>query len=904
VSADPALWRRAHQCFDALLDLDAATRAARLAQWRDEEPALAQVVASLLAADAQSDEGPLDRGIDALAPTLIEWLRQPLDPVDASLVAGAVIGPFRLLRLLGRGGMGEVYLAERSNSGFEQQVALKLLKPGMDSRDIVGRFLQERRILARLNHPNIARFLDGGVTADGQPWYAMEYVDGKMLTDHAHAHGLDVRRRVALLAQVCDAVAYAHTQLVVHRDLKPSNILVDANGQPRVLDFGIAKLLDQDEDATATATGSRAMSPAYAAPEQVLGEPIGTPTDVYALGVIGFELLTGELPHQRAGRSPEVLARDVSAEVVARPSQSLRRAGTEPGDATAQQQARTARELRGDLDTVVLTALQREPARRYATASALADDLRRWLDGRPIAARPDTTRYRVAKFVRRHRGAVLATFATVLALLTAFGVALWQAREARDQARRADHEARGAEIQAANARDMTLRARRAKDFLMSVFAQEDPLRRDARGPLTMAEAFEDALARIDSQMGDDPALQGDLLDDFGEILVNRGAYDRAQPIFERALANAERVRGRDDPAVAETLQNLAVVADWRGRIAEARTHLERAVAILERHRESEPAALASAYNSYAALLRNDGKLAEAMRLTRRALALMGGPDGKDPARLIAMHNLATMLLDDGQYDEAEALLRKVVAAYEASQGTDAAPLIMVLSALEVAVERRGDLDELRLLTRRRQAIAQKQLPPGHPWHADAQADLGWHLWRAGETAEGEAQLRAAVTDYDRRGDHDVGAIGTRNRLGTILRRSSRPGEALAVLDVAMAQCRDGEAAENLTCLTLRSNRGWAMVEAGDAGPGLAEIEAALARIDAAFPGARDQRAQAREARAAALAARGRAADAVAVQREAVALYQTVFGDAHASTRTARVRLAAMNGVPGPEADRR
>lgn len=316
------------------------------------------------------------------------------------------------------------------------------------------------------------------------------------------------------------------------------------------------------------------------------------------------------------------------------------------------------------------------------------------------------------------------------------------------------------------------------------------MRRDARGPLTMAEAFEDALTRIDSQMADDPALQGDLLDDFGEILTNRGEYERAQPIFERALATAERVRGPHDPAVAETLQNLAVVADWRGRLAEARPQLERAVAILERHRETEPAALASAYNSYAALLRNDGKLAEATRLTRRALTLLGGPEGKDPVRLIVMHNLANMLIDDGQYDEGEALLRQVTAAFEAGQGTEAMPLIIVLSALEQVVERRGDLAELLRLTRRRQAIAQKQLPPDHPWHTDAQADLGWHLWRSGETADGEAHLRAAIADYDRRGNHDMSAIGARHRLGTLLRRSGRPAEALRVLDVAMMHCRD------------------------------------------------------------------------------------------------------------------
>ncbi len=900
MSTDPALWRRANESFDALLDLDPAARGERLAQWRNDDPALAQAVERLLAADAQDASGLLDHGVDALSPTLVERLRQPAEDAGPGPAPGESIGPFKLVRRLGQGGMGEVFLAQRSDTGFEQQVALKLLKRGMDSAEVLRRFVQERRILARLNHPHIARFVDGGLAANGQPWYAMEYVDGKALTEYAQASGLDVRNKVLLLAQVCDAVAYAHTQLVVHRDLKPSNILVDANGQPRVLDFGIAKLLDEADDAGATATGSRVMSPAYAAPEQVLGEPVGTPTDVYALGVVLFELLTGDLPHQRSGRSPEALARDVSAEVVARPSHLLRQTRTDERGATSLQRERSARELVGDLDTVVLAALQREPARRYPTAAALADDLRRWLDGRPIAARPDTARYRMTKFVRRHRGAVMASLATVLALIGGFGIALWQASVAREQAQRADLEAQRAaseamraEAQAATAREMTQRARRVKDFLMSVFAQEDPLRRDARGALTMAEAFEDSLRRIDTEFADDPALQGDLLDDFGEILTNKGDFDRADPLFVRALANAERSRGPDDPAVAETLLNQAALSNWRGHLAQARPALERAVAILEPYRETEPAALANAYMSLAVLLRNDGKLAEATRITRVALELFGGPDSNEPGRLIAMYNLATMLTDASGYAEAEPLLRKAIAGFEASQGTDAVPLIMVLSSLEQVVEQRGDLDELMRLAEQRLAIADKHLPADHPWRNEAASDVGWYLWRAGKTTEGEARLREAIADYDRRCDHDVTAVAARRRLASILRRTERAPEALAVLDVAMAQCRDSEAANNLMCLTVRANRGWTLADTGDAAGGLAEADAALKQLDAAFATAHDERGQAFEARAAALAALGRNADAVAAQTEAVSLYRSVYGDAHTTTRAAQERLDAM-----------
>jgi serine/threonine protein kinase len=249
----------------------------------------------------------LDAGVARAAPTLAGALSQASEATDES---GTTLGAFRLQRLLGRGGMGDVYLAERTLGDVRQPVAIKLLKRGMDSNELLRRFAQERRILAQLGHPHIARFLDGGVAPDGRPYFAMEFVEGRDIVRDARERGLDARARVALLAQVCDAVAYAHSRLVVHRDLKPSNILVDANGQPRVLDFGIAKLLGDSDDATITGTGARVMSPAYAAPEQILGEPAGTATDVYALGVVLFELLTGVLPHRRSG-APGALARSL-----------------------------------------------------------------------------------------------------------------------------------------------------------------------------------------------------------------------------------------------------------------------------------------------------------------------------------------------------------------------------------------------------------------------------------------------------------------------------------------------------------------------------------------------------------------------------------------------------------------
>jgi serine/threonine protein kinase len=306
---DAARWNEIAALFDELVELPAQQRDLRLAVLAQADRVLATDVRALLHADEEGN-ALLDTDAPSAVPTLL----------DEGAPADRRAGPYRLLRPLGEGGMGIVWLAERTDGAYEQQVAVKVLKRGMDTQAILRRFLQERRILARLHHPHIVRLVDGGMSSDGRPFYVMDHVNGATITRHASARHLDVRARIALLAQVAEAVAYAHAQLVVHRDLKPSNVLVDAAGEARVLDFGIAKLLEDTGEQTMTRTGLRVLSPAYAAPEQILGEPIGTATDVYALGLMLCELLAGELPQRRLAASPAQLARDIEQPVNERPS--------------------------------------------------------------------------------------------------------------------------------------------------------------------------------------------------------------------------------------------------------------------------------------------------------------------------------------------------------------------------------------------------------------------------------------------------------------------------------------------------------------------------------------------------------------------------------------------------------
>ena len=327
------------------------------------------------------------------------------------------IGPWRTLGILGEGGMGVVYLAERSDGAFDRQVALKLLRPGLDAGSFEARFLQERRTLGALDHPYIARLLDAGRSDDGLPYFAMERVEGQPIDAWCQSHGLDLDARIALFLQVCEAVQYAHGRLIVHRDIKPSNVLVDTEGRVRLLDFGIAKLLDETGEAALTRASERLLTPQYAAPEQLLGQPVGVGADVYALGMLLYLLLADELPYRLAGTTAMEQHRLVCEREPPPPSAQ----STDP--------ARAA-QLRGDLDLIVLAALRKEPARRYASVEALAADLRRWQQGLPITARPDTLGYRAQRFVRRNRLAVAAAVLVFLSLAGGLAASLWQAREA------------------------------------------------------------------------------------------------------------------------------------------------------------------------------------------------------------------------------------------------------------------------------------------------------------------------------------------------------------------------------------------------------------------------------------------------------------------------------------------
>jgi eukaryotic-like serine/threonine-protein kinase len=697
---------RWEELFDELVELAAPDRARRLAEIAAADPALAGRLARMLDAD--------EAATDFLARPAAEIFGA--DAEGAALPAGTRVGSWRLLALLGRGGMGEVYLAERDEGTFIQRAALKLIKRGMDSRAIVRRFVRERQILSRLEHPGIARLLDGGSAEDGRPFFVLERVEGVPIDEHCRTRGLTLEERLRLVQGVCAAVDSAHHNLVVHRDLKPANILVTAEGEAKLLDFGIAKLLSGGEDegeetAHLTQLGARVLTPAYAAPEQILGEPVTTATDVYALGVLLFELITGALPHAREQRSLSSLASGVERETAERPSGVLRRADT-----------RLARRVAGDLDLIVLTAMHRDPARRYASAAALADDLGRFLSGRPVRARGDSRGYRLRKLIGRHRLVVAAAGLGLAALLIGLGMALWQAHAARQAARRADAEA--------------MRAERVKSFLLSVFRQSDPVQTGGAA-VTARELLEKGAQRIDVELAGEPLTQAEVLDAVANIETNLGLADAALAHARQALALREARLPRGDARVAQSRVLLGNTQRLHGDLTDAKRTLEKALVETVTARGEDSLEAAEARRCLAQALRAPADRALAIELLRQALAIIRRRSGEGSVETAeTLWELGGKLEEGEQYPEAEKTYREALARLERAFGPHHPKVAMAQADLAGLLDRLSRPQEARKLLEAAIATQRAVLGPRHP-------DLAQTLFSYGLLLEGRQELKAA-----------------------------------------------------------------------------------------------------------------------------------------------------------------
>ncbi|GJG87877.1 hypothetical protein tb265_30580 [Gemmatimonadetes bacterium T265] len=775
----PERWHRVQAVFGDAAERPAAERAAYLDAACAGDAALRAEVESLLDAEANAP-GLLDATRSALASLLCG------DAADApSSAAGRTVGPYRVLHEIGRGGMGTVYLAERSD--VARRVALKLVRDPLAAPERVRRMLVERRVLARLDHPNIARLLDAGVTADGgTPWFAMEYVEGAPIDRACDARRLTIAERLALFEQVCKAVQYAHGALVVHRDLKPSNILVTDSAEVKLLDFGIAKLLGDDPDAPGcvTRTEARLLTPEYAAPEQLRGEPVTTTTDVYALGCVLYELLTGH--RARAGRDgmsdvgryapPGDPPRPSAA--VARTSEAAGKRGGVPqvtpevvSAARRSTPAGLQRQLQGDLDTIVLKALAAEPARRYPSAQQLLDDLRSHRAGRPVAARPDTWRYRARKFVGRNRAAVgaLAAFVSLLGGFAA--VMTYQRAELARERNRAQRELTTAET--------------ASAFLADIFLSTPIV--DARGNGITATDLLARGVRSTADLADNPDLQVRMLLGFGRAYNDRADYARARSILAQALALARRLHPGDDLDVGESLWALGRTLYNAGDLAGAERLLREALAMRRRLFGPRHQSTLRSLTALASLLQTRGELDESERLYREALAAapatFGGPH-RDWS--VVLNGLGRVLYEEGRYTETEPLLREAVTMMRRTSGDDDQAASAHLSALGELLRARGRLAEAGTLQREAVAGARRVLGPRHPLVAPKLDALAAVLRDEGDLAGAEATFREALAIQ--RASLPAGHVGTAVTLaglGGVLTARGRAAEAEPMLRAAL-----------------------------------------------------------------------------------------------------------------------
>jgi serine/threonine protein kinase/Tfp pilus assembly protein PilF len=697
----PSIERRALEIFPSLVELPATDLAREIERLRLQDAALAAALERLVAFD-ERETGPLERAREQFDEVVERFAQEPIGPRPPY----EALGPWHLLERLGSGGMGDVWLAERRKDEFAQVAAVKVIRAGMASAPVVRRFEIERRALARLQHPGIAVLLDGGVAPDGRPWFAMERVDGLPITEFANQRSLSIEGRLRLVLRACDAVEAAHRALVVHRDLKPSNILVTRGGDPKLLDFGLAKILapeDETDPPAAARTELLAMTPAYAAPEQMRGGPITTQTDVYALGVVLYELLCGELPHARRGGSVEELSESVRREITERPSQRVaqraRDAEEGPGSIAPMRSRAWARRLAGDLDVIVLEALQAEPSRRYASVAALAEDLRRFLDGRPVRARPDTFGYRARKFLRRHSAATVGVAAAVLLLVGGVVATSWQAEKARREARRAE---------------------RVRDALAGLFEQSSPEASGKRDP-PASEILETGAERVDRELAaSEPEVAAELLSTIAEALVQLGRLDAAITRASRAVELAESLA--DPPARILSLALRArsdAQAELR-RYDEAEAGMRQALAATLREYGPEHLETARAERGLAFVFDMSGHVDQALPLDEHALKVFRRelPEG-DPRIADQLTNLGATYDWLDRTEDAVRSYREALGIFERRLGADHPKVAGTLVNYGVALAWADRRDEALPVIERAIRIRRAKLPPNHPWIAFA-----------------------------------------------------------------------------------------------------------------------------------------------------------------------------------------
>lgn len=766
-------WNELWSHFHRIVTLDQDERKLALAAVPPEQ---VEELNTLLAGHDQ-DDSLLDRPV-----LLINEIRK-----------GLRIGPWRLISLLGAGGMGQVWLAERADGAYQREVAIKLLTLGLPNANLSHRFAREREILARLDHPNIARLIDGGTLDNGRPYLVMERVAGEELIQFAQTRSLSVRQRIELMSKICAAVDHAHRRLIIHRDLKPANILVTEAGEPKLLDFGIARLVDPESGGQRTVAAERRLTLEYASPEQMLGDPVDTRSDTFSLGVILFELLAGQRPWSIEGCNATQAHRRLTEGTLSRPS----RVADTPA---------LRRRLKGDLDWIVLRALELDPERRYADARQLGEDLQSYLDGFPVQARPPSRGYRMGRFIRRHPWGMGATAMGLAMMLTA-GTALWQ-------------QSRALTVALDAARQQSARAGSLSDFLVELLIEADPEIHQGE-PRSLEQVMSDAAARIERGFADQPELKADLMATLARIFFSRGDYARAQQLvngsldladpeamFEVRILNARLalVDGRYDDVIVQTDRLIADAPSGIGNRAR--------VIQAEAHQAMDDLAAAA-----------------------RALGELGAAEQAGETAIEAWFRQGGLHWGQGDFVSAEASYRQAWTLQVSAYGEQSAQAARGLNAIASARYRQGDLAGAEELFRQVLARHEAILGADHPQTAETRMRLGALLYDRGRHDGAIEQLERALLDQTAAfGDRHVALANTHNNLGLALAaqgdyvRAERHFRSALSINEATHGPVHSRVAGNL------SNLGWMKIEQGDPAQAHPLLMAALGRQQQIFQG--------------------------------------------------------------------
>jgi eukaryotic-like serine/threonine-protein kinase len=781
----PGSWERLERLLADALSRPTEERAAFLANACGGDLALEREIVAMIEAHDRT-EGPFDR--------LAADLGSAATPDRAFTdLIGRGVGPYIVVSEIGRGGMGVVYLARRADGQYDRDVALKVIQSRMSDSRERERFLAERQILARLSHPGIARLFDGGVTEAGLPYFTMEHVDGKPIDRYCDDRRIDVRERLRLFVQVCDAVAAAHRSLVVHRDLKPTNILVSTDGTVKLLDFGIAKPLDATSRTDVTRVGRELFTPDYASPEQVRGAspgaaaPMTTASDVYSLGTVLYELLTGLKPHQFTSRSPVDVERTIcdidapwpSRALMAFRSSAERAEGERIAARRSSRLDQLAHTLAGDLDAIVMKALHKDPSRRYASVDLLQQDLLNYLQAMPVTARPDDWAYRTRKFASRHRATVVAASLVFVSLAGGLVATMIQARNAREQ--RAI-----AAIERDRARAEAARTARVSALLMDLFRLADPAHTMGES-ISAREILDRGTKRIETELAGDPETQAALLDAVGQVYRNLALFPQAEAALVRSVTLRRAVHGSDSPEVADSLHNLALLSFQRNDYRAAEARFREALTLRRRH-AAAPGKIADTLQALGTSLGDAGNDREAEPLLREALQLSRQSAPDSPELMEALNALARVLHRRGDFEQAELLFREAVEQGRRVPQTVTPARVSSVLQLALIVDRFDrNPRAAEPLYREALGLARTLYPDDHPDVATCLGEMTRCIRDLGRLAEAETVGRDALAMWRRLyGDTHREVMISTQTLAGILASRGKDAEAERLFREALA----------------------------------------------------------------------------------------------------------------------